>query len=176
MTQTKRTTSFDDRMLKIAIAAIRIVTIILWVAIAMILPAIAGVWVFSDSLIAKITEHGLRLIPYFMPLLTVVMLGAAGLCLLGILFLRKLLAIVQTVETDPFVPDNAQRLRAMAWLLLAAEVGGFVIGLIARPLLATPPRGFDFSATGLIAVLSLFVLARVFTRGTELRDEIEGTV
>ena len=36
--------------------------------------------------------------------------------------------------------------------------------------------GWSFSATGWLAVLLLFVLARVFNEGAEMRYELEGTV
>jgi hypothetical protein len=36
--------------------------------------------------------------------------------------------------------------------------------------------GWSFSITGWLAVLLLFVLARVFDQGTRMRDDLEGTV
>ena len=36
--------------------------------------------------------------------------------------------------------------------------------------------GDGFSLTGILMVLILFILARVFKRGAEMREELEGTV
>ena len=94
--------------------------------------------------------------------------------------LRRLLAMVETVRAgDPFVPVNASRLQAIAWTLLTLQLIGMVIDAIAKAV-AIPgqPLDFDagFSINGWLAVLMTFLLARVFAAGTELRDELEGTV
>jgi hypothetical protein len=39
-----------------------------------------------------------------------------------------------------------------------------------------PLSGWSFNITGWIAVLLLFVLARVFEQGAAMREDIEGTV
>lgn len=47
--------------------------------------------------------------------------------------LKRLLAIVQTVlGADPFVTANAARLQAIAWMLLALQLLGLVIGAVAK--------------------------------------------
>jgi hypothetical protein len=94
--------------------------------------------------------------------------------------LKRLLAIVETVRAgDPFVATNAQRLRAIAWALLALQVVGMVIAAIARSI-STPahPVKLDagFSVNGWLAVLLTFLLAQVFAEGTLMRDDLEGTV
>ena len=94
--------------------------------------------------------------------------------------LKRLLAIVETVRAgDPFVAANAARLQAIAWALLALQLLSLVIGAIAKTV-STPahPLDFDagFSINGWLAVLLTFLLARVFAEGTEMRDDLEGTV
>jgi hypothetical protein len=94
--------------------------------------------------------------------------------------LNRLLAIVATVrEGDPFVAANAQRLQTIAWLLLVLQVVSMVMGGIAEAV-STPGRPIDvdagFSISGWLAVLLTFVLARVFTAGTLMRGDLEGTV
>jgi hypothetical protein len=94
--------------------------------------------------------------------------------------LKRLLAIVRTVRTgDPFVATNAQRLRAIAWSLLALQLLSIVIGAIGKTM-STPahPVNLDagFSINGWLAVLLTFLLARVFAEGTTMRDDLEGTV
>jgi hypothetical protein len=94
--------------------------------------------------------------------------------------LKRLLAIVETVRAgNAFVAANALRLQTIAWALLALQVLSIVIGTIARAI-AAPGRPLDidagFSINGWLAVLLAFVLARVFAEGTQMREELEGTV
>src|SRR3546814_5336257 len=65
-----------------------------------------------------------------------VVLGMAGglvLLTLGMRFLQTMLEIIRSVgKGDPFVSANAARLRAMAWLLLAIQLGGLAPGISDR--------------------------------------------
>jgi hypothetical protein len=118
-----------------------------------------------------------------------IVLGLRAILLVGVLaaavvdrLLRQLLAIVETVRTgDPFVARNAQRLEHIAWCVLAAEGLRLLIGAIAWA--ATNgvdsldlDLGIGFSITPWLAVLLLFVLARVFAEGARLRADLDGTV
>jgi hypothetical protein len=80
---------------------------------------------------------------------------------------------------DPFVVDNGTRLQSIGWCVLAAELLHLPVGAIAR-WMSTPEQPFDlnlrYSFTPWIAVLLLFVLARVFEHGARMREDIEGTV
>jgi hypothetical protein len=94
--------------------------------------------------------------------------------------LKRLLAMVETVRAgDPFVAANADRLHAIARALLALQLLSLVIGGIGRAI-STPehPLHLDagFSASGWLAVLLTFVLARVFAEGALMREDLEGTV
>ncbi|HSI19812.1 MAG TPA: DUF2975 domain-containing protein [Sphingomonas sp.] len=96
------------------------------------------------------------------------------------LLLTRLLAIVTTVRAgDPFVAANARRLQAIAWVLLALQCLGVVVGAINKAI-STPahPVHLDSSASlsGWLAVLLAFVLARVFAEGARMRDDLDGTV
>jgi len=90
--------------------------------------------------------------------------------------LRRLLAMVDTVrDGDPFILENAERLNAIAWSVLALEVlrlGVMTIGSIVWE----PGRLGEFSFTPWLAVLLLFVLSGVFTHGARMRADLEGTV
>ena len=99
---------------------------------------------------------------------------------LNYVVLMRLLAIVETVRSgDPFVAANADRLQAIAWTLLALELLGLTIGAIEQAI-STPAHplhvGASMSISGWLAVLLTFVLARVFAKGAQMREEIEGTV
>ena len=105
-----------------------------------------------------------------------------GLCAIPLhnLFLKRLLTIVETVRAgDPFVAANASRLRVMAWTLLVLQCLGIVIGAIASAV-STPAQPLDieagFSVNGWLAVLVIFLLAQVFAEGTQMREDLEGTV
>jgi hypothetical protein len=116
-----------------------------------------------------------------------VILGLRAIAVVGLaavplnyVVLKRLLAIVETVRAgDPFVVANAARLQAIAWTLLVLQLLSLVVGAIAEGI-STPERPLDFDAgfsiNGWLAVLLTFVLARVFAKGTRLRDDLEGTV
>lgn len=94
--------------------------------------------------------------------------------------LRHLLAIVETVRAgDPFVAENARRLQLIARWVLATEILRLLIGAIAwAASTSAQPLDVDigFSFTPWLAVLLLFVLARVFAEGTRMRGDLEGVV
>ena len=96
------------------------------------------------------------------------------------ILLTRLLAIFETVRRgDPFVAGNAAHLQTTAWALLGLELLHLAVGAIAAAVSsASQPLDLDwnFSVSGWLAVLLLFVLARVFDHGTRMRDDLEGTV
>ncbi|MDP9050049.1 MAG: DUF2975 domain-containing protein [Acidobacteriota bacterium] len=93
---------------------------------------------------------------------------------------QRLLMIVATVSTgNPFIVVNATRLRAIAWALLALDLIHFAVGAVGSSVssAAGPLHlSWGFSLTRCMAVLLLFVLARVFEEGARMREELEGTV
>jgi len=111
----------------------------------------------------------------------VVAIGVASVPLAYVI-LTRLASIVETVRIgDPFVALNAKRLETIAWALLGLQllrlVVGFVISVVAKQ--AEPLHidiNWDFSIVGWLAVLLLFVLARVFEHGARMREDLEGTV
>jgi hypothetical protein len=116
----------------------------------------------------------------------VAMLVLAWLTLsLCMLFVRQLRGVIDSVgRGDPFEPANGIRLTWMAWYALGVQACQFAIG----PLLVTYGRyasslggdgftaGSDASLTALALAVTLFILARVFRKGTEMREDLEGTV
>jgi hypothetical protein len=94
--------------------------------------------------------------------------------------LTRVLAIVDSVSVgNAFVPENAARLQTIAWSVLLLEVLHLVVGAITKGV-SSPSHPLDinwsFSVTPWLAVLLLFVLARVFEQGARMRDDLEGTV
>jgi hypothetical protein len=119
---------------------------------------------------------------------TVALLALLLLVLAGMfVFFGKLRAIIATVGSgDPFAPANAMRLSVMAWLFLGVQLllwpATFCAHIVAEA--ARDVEGFDlevaggdgFSLTGILMVLILFILARVFRHGAMMREDLEGTV
>jgi HAMP domain-containing protein len=111
------------------------------------------------------------------------LLALGGLLFMALRFTVELGEIVKSVDQgDPFTPVNAQRLTRMGWLALAVYLGGLALASgqarLERLAGSTHPAS---SLTGVVVggmmlVLTLFILARVFRKGTEMREELEGTV
>jgi hypothetical protein len=104
-------------------------------------------------------------------------LGVAVLAASHIL-LSRLLAIVETVRAgDPFVPENAARLKTIAWCMLVSQLVHLAFGVMAAKLRdAGADIDWTFSGSGWVAVMLLFVLARVFEEGTRMRADLETMV
>ena len=82
--------------------------------------------------------------------------------------------MVGTVRSgDPFVPENGVRLKVIAWCLLATQLLHLAFGGMARVVnSAGADVDWTFSFNGWLAVVLLFVLARVFEEGTRMREEL----
>ncbi|WP_054531140.1 DUF2975 domain-containing protein [Erythrobacter sp. SG61-1L] len=97
-------------------------------------------------------------------------------------FVTQLGRIIDTVGLgDPFTLENARRLRRMGWLAIVVQLVDLPIAMMATWLESNVKEGSfqmdsDISFTGIGLAIVLFILARVFTRGAQMRDELEGTV
>lgn len=99
-------------------------------------------------------------------------------------FMRDLWAIIGSVDAgDPFQPENANLLSRMSRTALGAYITAFLIALQAAWLARFEPKGvldlevnIDLGVGGLLLILTLFILARVFRRGSAMREDLEGTV
>ncbi len=104
-----------------------------------------------------------------------------GLVMAGVIYLllRALGEMIGTVSLgDPFITANATRLRRIGWCLLALQLLELPASIIARafPSLGSAAPDAGVSPGGWIAVLMVFVLARIFVAGASMRDDLEGTV
>ena len=98
-------------------------------------------------------------------------------------FFGKMRAIIKSVgEGDPFIAENAQRLNAMAWLLLGVQVLALPIGMLRLYLANLVSGGGDslnlsvYDLQGPVMIIVLFILARIFRIGATMREDLEGTV
>ena len=166
--------------LPIAYISLRILIVLNWLsglAISALLTAtiVAEDWTFRALGITP--ESGIPAM--IMGLRAVAALGLVAVAL-NYTILKRLVAIVVTVRRgDPFVIANAYRLHAIAWALLGLQLLSIVIAIIGR-LISTHenPVHLDagFSTSGWLAVVLMFVLARVFAEGAIMREDLEGTV
>ncbi len=156
------------------------------IAAGALLIATATILFAQDKIDAEIAAEFQGTVEAF-PTLSVLglMALALGCVALVFLFFGKLRAIISTVgEGDPFVPDNADRLNIMAWMLLAVQALGIPLAGLALLIAkwAEPMENADitvdagFDLTGIIMVIILFILARVFKHGAAMREDLEGTV
>jgi hypothetical protein len=165
--------------LPIAYVVLRILVVVNWLGGAAILALLVVMpneqWIMAAFKLSPSPEAE-RLI---MALRGIAVLGLVTIPLNHVI-LKRLLAMVETVRAgDPFVAANASRLQVIAWMLLALNVLGIMIGAIAK-LVSTPAHPLHinagFSINGWLAVLLTFLLARVFAEGTAMREDLEGTV
>ena len=109
----------------------------------------------------------------------------AVLLALGIWFLLLLRQIVGTVAAgDPFIEDNADRLSKMGWIALGAQIASipmaatvvWMAGMVEDQDSVRIDNDVGFDGGGIVLILVLFILARVFRQGAAMRAELEGTV
>jgi len=107
---------------------------------------------------------------------------ALGIVVLGLLWtmMRKLLTIIDSVEDgNPFIKANAVRLRAIGWMMVGVQILGLPLATAAgnvADLFGENDVGYDLPINGILAILLVFILAGIFERGAEMREELEGTV
>ena len=167
-------------ILPMAFVVLRILIVLNWIYGA----AILGLVIFANSNPA-----------WFMKAIHVpetldpqpIMIGLTAIATLGLLavplnhlILTRLVRMVGTVSRgDPFVAANAYRINAIAWALLGLQILSLIIGGIGEAIESKDfPLHLDagFSVSGWLAVILMFVLARVFAEGTLMREDLEGTV
>jgi Protein of unknown function (DUF2975) len=169
----------SDPLLTAAKAVLILIGILfIFVAVILIIGLGAILTVERGSLLEQIAEFDAPVSLYWL------VVGAFAL-LIGIFaallrFLHLLMQMIKSVEAgDPFVPANADRLHQMGWLTLGVQAALLVLwGFDKLVLKYVDNTGLDFSfsLTGWFLALVLFILARVFRHGTNLRAELEGTV
>lgn len=120
--------------------------------------------------------------------LSVVAISAMLALILAALFhfFGKLRAIIVSAgEGDPFTPENAKRLNAMAWLFLGVKILAVLVGglrLYLANLVDKDANGGDsldfslYDLDAIVIVIVLFILARIFRHGAAMREDLKGTV
>jgi hypothetical protein len=150
-----------------------------WVAVAGFVLFGGALLVMPEFMTAQLTEEfGGNGGAVRVALIGMMAIGSVAAVPVHFIFAR-IIAMIDTVRAGtPFAPINADRLRQVAWGMLALQIVDLGYGWFATQLSAATGEfmAWQFSITGWLAVLLLFVLARVFQQGAALQDEIEGTV
>lgn len=165
--------------LPVARIVLKLLVVLNWIYAAIVLAILVGlvsnaVWTMTALGFAPAGQTaalvaGMRLIA---------LVGLAAVPL-NLIVLRRLLDMIDTVRAgDPFVARNAERLQVIAWAMLGQQLLQLLVSLIAGASSAKA-HGLHvdtLSTGGWLAVILLFVLARVFAEGTNMRDDLAGTV
>lgn len=143
-------------------------------------------WLNQERIVTALANDGKTVVgDEFILGLSAMMLMLAVVLALAIWFLLLLRQIVSTVAAgDPFISDNADRLSRMGWIavgveLLSVPLAGVLIwiaGMVEDNDSVRLDHDVGFSGGGIVLILVLFILARVFRQGARMREELEGTV
>lgn len=150
------------------------------VIITLVLPVL---WIKRADVLAELAKNMAPAVPGTESLIaiSIIMLGGLAMLAIGFAFIKRIIAIIDTVMIDtPFVPVNARRLREMGWLVIATQGLALLVLPFAVWIEAQLPKGNDLgievSVEALLTAMLLFILARVFDHGTRLAEDVEGTV
>ena len=178
-----------DPLLALAKGILWLLMGVMLVGAAACLIAIPAMHLFQHEITIELAKEVPPVsIPTVVWAVTAILACSTGLLLILFRIFQLLKRVVGTVsEGDPFVPDNASRLTQMAWLTLAMQAVTLPIGGVATWIadaVNDPTEvhtnidtlDFGFSSNGLLLMLILFILARVFRQGAAMRAELEATV
>lgn len=169
-----------DRLLGLGSIVLAVANVVNWVCVAGFAVVIALSFPFAHPILAHLSVKyaGQPMLPVLNAMRVMFGLGILVGPVVHVVFTR-LQAIVATAQAgDPFVAANARRLQSVGWALLAIQVLDLAFGVLTWRLAAShiQTTGWSPSVGGWLSVLMIFVLARVFTIGTRMRDELEMTV
>ena len=185
--------SGNQKLFSVTSLLLKLATWFCWFLIAVLTVALAavvvalGVAVVAPAMLAHLDipdmPHGVPLLP----ILGGALFGVGGglICMVFVLLaVRATSGIVDTaIAGDPFVGDNAERLKHIGWCLLGVMLVHFLTLMAAAAIVPKNlPEGVNLGSgsepdpVGLLAILLIFVLARIFRHGSEMREELEGTV
>jgi hypothetical protein len=158
---------------RILLWILRVFNLVMGVILAL---ALAASFLFEPLVLEFFSKQPPRIDPvWLVPVLRLWMVLALPMVAAVHVSLSRLLAVVETVRSgDPFVPENAARLKLIAWCALAIQLLHLTFGMLAATLNAAGSNvDWKFSVNGWLAVVLLFVLAQVFEEGTRMRQDLE---
>jgi Protein of unknown function (DUF2975) len=172
-------------MFKNVIRFLQMMRMLTWVVIGLCVIAVVMIFTGNEQHLLTVADRyevkrGATSIKYVATnFIFVVMIG--GLITQHVF--RKIIEIVRaSAQNNPFMMENVTRLREIGWTLIGLQ-GLFLGSCLATYMVSEMTTGRllinlfkSVEVIGLIAALLMFVLARVFQHGVELRHELEGTV
>ena len=184
MTNDTQTTPQGDAILKIGKILTVLMQAIICIVMAGLTIAIPVILLNSDQVASSLAESGSTAdLTTILTLIVVFLVVIIAVIATALHFFQLLCRIIDTVsEGEPFVEINADRLNRMGWMALIFQLSSFPIGAVAAYLAVQMPDHLDvstdieFSLTGVLMAVVLFILARVFRHGAAMRNDLEGTV
>ena len=151
-----------------------------WALLALFLIALVAVSLRPDMVLdaisgAKPASDG----SYMLDLFRITLLLCIPIAIAAHAIFTRLIAMIDATKAGAaFTLDNARRLRAIGWWLLATQVIDAGYGWLSFEMSRTSGEVFGWqpSLTAWLAVLLLFILARIFEQGAAMRDELEQTI
>lgn len=163
---------------KVLTNIVKILLVIVFAGLVIALP----IFFLNQHNVAETLGENAENLTMVMATITGMLIIGAALVATAFKFFQFLGNIIDTVGFgDPFVARNAERLEKMGWFAVAFQFASIPLtaGLV---FLRSQFPGediqidVDFSLTGILLAIVLFILARVFRHGAALREDLEGTV
>ena len=167
----------STKLMRSVTAVLRALIVLNIACLLMFVGIILGSFLWESTIVSALSEDSpARSAEATLSMMRIVMLVGILMVPLAHLLLTKLRAIVATVqEGDPFVAANAQRLTGIAWALLGIQIVDLGFGIVSMTY-GIEEMPWTFALTPWLAVLLLFILARVFEHGTRMREELAATI
>tara|TARA_R100001244_G_scaffold44182_3_gene39805 strand:+ start:8080 stop:8652 length:573 start_codon:yes stop_codon:yes gene_type:complete len=185
----KKDSESDDIVLKSARGILAVSKWVLLVGIGVVTICLLAMPFTYQYLLAEIAKAFVSPPePEIFGMIVLIMALAVVLLLLTLFAVNRLRRIVRSVgEGNPFTHINGTRLRGIGIAAVGIQIVTFCASLLATgvvTMLGDPKPGVDFemspdpsiSISGILLVLLLIILARVFDRGAEMQEELDGTV
>ena len=179
----------NDLVLKSARGLLILSKWLLVLGVGAVVIALPAILIFYENVLAEMGKVFVNQPePEVIGLIALLMVLGIVMMLLSLFALNRLRRIVDSVgQGNPFTRINGVRLRGMGIAVLAFQVVAFVGSLLATGLLTMlgeARQGQDFhvavdgsiSLTGILLFLLLIILARVFDRGADMQEELDGTI
>ena len=160
-------------MFKLSQAVIRVLLVLNLVVGVLLLAVLAFSLARPEPLLLRMDGSALGYMRIALALILPVMVAA------HLIFKRLLAMLDTTIAGDPFTLANGSRLQQIGWALLVIQLCDLAFGAAVtriEAVMGDSSSGWAPSVTGWLAVLLVFVLARIFEQGARMRDDLALTV
>lgn len=151
-----------------------------WFFLAVFMIALIAMTIRPELLADALTRASPRMDAFYViDLFRLVLLLCIPIAFVAHAIFTRLVAMIDSVDrAEVFTLVNARRLRVIGWCVLAMQVIDACYGWISYQLVVASGEHFGWqpSLTAWLAVLMLFILARIFEQGAAMREELEQTI